>query len=221
MAKFKVVFFDLDGTLADTLEDIAESANFALVSNGYQPYPVSVYTNLVGDGIVKLAERVTDHADPSVIKAVIKDFLWHYDRNFLKTTKPYPGITRMLETLRKAGVKMFVVTNKPDEQAKKIVKKLFGKKLFEGVYGNKEGIKTKPDPGLTLQLLSKTGAQPDEALFIGDSDVDIQTAINAGIKSGGVTWGFRGVDELKTAGANYIFENPDEIVDVVLSDKGQ
>lgn len=214
--KFKVVVFDLDGTIADTLVDIAEATNSALIKNGYQPYPIESYPKMVGDGMYKLVERAAKGADRLTIKKIANDFLLFYDRDCLKNSKPYKGMPEVLEELRKAGVRMFVVTNKPDKQAQKIVEHLYGNGLFEGVYGNKEGRKVKPDPTLTLEVLSKAKVHPSESLFIGDSNVDIFTAANAGMMSAGVGWGFRGVDELKSAGADYIFKNPEDIIDTLL-----
>ncbi|HOB37303.1 MAG TPA: HAD family hydrolase [Candidatus Avimonas sp.] len=216
MPKFKVVVFDLDGTLVNTLDDIAEAANFALAENELPPRLASDYSKLVGNGIYKLAERATRSTKQPVINKFVKDFLWYYDRNCTRSSKPYRWIPEMLEKLHAAGVRMFVVTNKPDEQAQKIIRNFFGTKIFEGVYGNKEGRKTKPDPDLVLWLLRRAGASPAESLFIGDSSVDIFTAINAGMKSAGVAWGFRSVDELRMAGADYIFDKPDEIVSALL-----
>lgn len=213
-SKWEAVVFDLDGTLADTLRDIAEAANAALVKNGFPPCPLEQYPLMVGNGLRKLVERAAAGADKTAVLNIVEDFLSIYDRDCLVHTKAYPGMNDTLAALRGAGAKLFVVTNKPDAQAQKIVAGLYGDGLFEGVYGNREGRNTKPDPTLTLEILSRAGISPSRSLFVGDSDVDIYTASNAGMKSAGVTWGFRGKNELISAGADYIVENPQEILTI-------
>lgn len=210
---WNAIVFDLDGTLADTLRDLAEATNAALALSGLSPFPVEHYRFMVGNGVRKLVERaVGEDTPPSLCEKVLEDFKRIYDRDCLKNTKPYDGIPETLKNLKNDGIKLFVVTNKPDLQAHKIIMALFGKNLFDGVYGNCEGRKTKPDPALTLQVLASVDASPEQSLFIGDSNVDIYTAKNAGMKSGGVLWGFRDEEELRNAGALYILHNPAEIL---------
>ncbi|HCA28987.1 MAG TPA: hypothetical protein DEP23_05185 [Ruminococcaceae bacterium] len=210
--KWEAIVLDLDGTLADTLHDIAESTNAALIKNGYPPYDINRYRVMVGNGLQRLIERAANGADEATVGRIMADFVAIYDRDCLKSTKVYDGMPEVLAILRKAGVKLFVVTNKPDAQAQKIVTGLYGDGLFQGVYGNREGRATKPDPALTIQILSNAGVSPLASLFVGDSDVDIFTAANAGMKSAGVVWGFRTEQELISAGADYIFSKPQDIL---------
>ena len=210
---WEAVVFDLDGTLADTLRDLAEATNAALALSGLSTFPVEQYRYMVGNGARKLIERAAGEDAPSSLRdKIFEDFLHIYDRDCLKYAKPYDGMPETLRSLKKDGIKLLVVTNKPDAQAHKIITALFGKDLFDGIYGNCEGRKTKPDPFLTLQALSSVNAKPAGSLFVGDSNVDIFTANNAGMKSAGVLWGFRNKEELTKAGAVYILHKPAEIL---------
>lgn len=211
---WQAVVFDLDGTLADTLRDLAEATNAALALSGLPGFPVEQYRMMVGNGVRKLIERATGADAPaSLRRKVLEDFLSLYDRNCLQYTRPYDGMPEALNRLKGDGTRLLVVTNKPDAQARKIVTALFGKDLFDGVFGNCEGRRTKPDPSLTLQALESVHAKPVRSLFTGDSDVDILTAQNAGMSSAGVIWGFRSKEELRNAGAVYILHKPAEIFD--------
>lgn len=212
---WKAVVFDLDGTLADTLRDLAEAANAALALSGLSPYPVDEYRFLVGNGVRKLIERAAGiNTPPFLQQHILEEFLRIYDRDCLKYVKPYEGMPNTLTSLKNEGIKLLVVTNKPDLQAHKIITELFGNDIFDGIFGNCEGRKTKPDPALTLQALASVDAEPSKSLFIGDSDVDIYTASNAGMISAGAVWGFRGEDELRNAGAVYILHKPEEILNI-------
>lgn len=209
--KWDAIVFDLDGTLADTLKDIAKAADQALKKNGYPQHKPDQYRIMVGDGLRKLIERAAGETDAVTVKRIMADFVHFYDRDCLRYTKAYEGMLETLAKIKDSGIKLLVVTNKPDEQAQKITAHLYGADFFEGVYGNREGRKTKPDPALTLEALASAGASPSRSLFVGDSDVDILTAANAGMKSAGVTWGFRGKNELVRAGADYIIDQPCEL----------
>ncbi len=211
--QWKAAVFDLDGTLADTLRDLAEATNAALRENGLPPHPVEAYRQMVGNGLQKLAERAAGpDASPETWERVRQAFLRIYDRDCLIYTRPYAGMPETLAMLQERGTALLVVTNKPDAQAHTIVEALFGRRLFAGVYGNREGRKTKPDPALTLAALESVGVSPSDALFIGDSNVDVHTAKNAGMKCGGAVWGFRGEDELREAGADFLLHKPAEIL---------
>ncbi len=214
--KWDAVVLDLDGTIADTLRDLADACNSALIKNGYRPYNCDGYKSMVGNGAKRLVERATREENKELVEQVLSDFIFFYNRDCLRFTKAYKGMNKILSTLKKSGVKLLVVTNKPDTQAQVITAELYGKNLFSGVYGVREGRKTKPDPGLTLDALASVKATPGNSLFIGDSDVDMYTAKNAGMKCAGVTWGFRSKDELISARADYIFESPWDILQVEL-----
>lgn len=207
------VVFDLDGTLADTLRDLAEATNAALRENGLPPCPLEAYPHMVGNGLKKLVERAAGPGVSAQKREEIRQaFLRIYDRDCLRYTAPYPGMPETLAALREQGIPLLVVTNKPDAQAHTIVEGLFGAGIFAGIYGNREGRLVKPDPALTRQALASVGAPPERALFVGDSDVDVLTAKNAGLRSAGAVWGFRGEEELRRAGADYLLHKPAEIL---------
>lgn len=210
---WEAVVWDLDGTLANTLNDLAKSMNAALTQHGLSRYPMEAYRYMVGNGLRKLAERAAgENAPQSLVDGLIADFLQIYDRDCLHFTKPYEGMPETLAALKSDGVRLLVVTNKPDAQAQKIVTGLFGSSVFDGVFGGRDGRKTKPEPTLTLQALALVHASPARSLFVGDSDVDILTAQNAGMGSAGAVWGFRGEEELARAGADYLLRKPLEIL---------
>ncbi|MDD3692397.1 MAG: HAD family hydrolase [Oscillospiraceae bacterium] len=210
--KWDAIVLDLDGTLVDTLQDIANAANAALKNNGFKMWTVEQYRYMVGNGVRKLIERATGGADTDTIERVMADYNSIYSRDCLKFTAPYDKIPETLIKLKESGIYMFVVTNKPDAQAKKIVSHLFGETFFQGVYGTQTGRKNKPDPTVTLNALASVGCKPDRSLFVGDSDVDMYTAANAGLKGAGALWGFRGREELMAAGADYLLESPAQIL---------
>ncbi|HIW74250.1 MAG TPA: HAD family hydrolase [Firmicutes bacterium] len=210
--KWSAVVFDLDGTLADTLQDLAETANAALEEQGLPPRPPEDYPQLVGSGLEKLVERAAPSASAARREAVRQSFLRLYAANCLRHTRPYDGMPETLAALRGRGIPLLVVTNKPDVQARAIVESLFGCGLFAGIYGNRDGRRVKPDPALTLAALASVGAPPAEALFVGDSDVDVLTARNAGMRAAGAVWGFRGEEELRRAGADFLLHKPAEIL---------
>lgn len=210
---WEAIVFDLDGTLADTLRDLAEAGNAALIEYGFAPHPVESYRMMVGNGIRKLMERAANpDTSPQTIDSLTAEMIRLYDRDCLRYTKAYEGMPETLAALKADGIRLFVVTNKPDAQAKKILSHLYAENTFDGIFGNDVGRKTKPDPALTLQVLSTVGAHPSRSLFVGDSNVDMFTAANAGMSGAGVTWGFRKIKELRDAGAQFILHKPAEIL---------
>lgn len=220
MNRWDTVCFDLDGTLVDTLEDLAHATEEVLFRNrlgrmdGVPVYPLDAYRQFVGSGARKLIERaVGEFAGKELVDQLLKEFLVTYDRDCLMYTHPYDGIPELLEALRSRGMKLLVVTNKPEPQAKKIVHKYFGDDVFACVYGGVEGRKVKPDPGTLLAALKEVGSVPDKALYMGDSDVDVFTAHNAGLVCAGAAWGFRGEEELVKSGADILLRHPLELLD--------
>jgi len=209
----KAVLFDLDGTLADTLTDIADSANYALTSNGYPAQQTEDYKYFVGDGMTKLIERILPETDKNAetIEKIRGVWLAHYMEHCLDNTRPYDGMVEALAALKKRGIKLGVVTNKHHETAEKVIYGLFGRDIYECVYGFKDGVPRKPDPFLVFKSLAFIGAEPNECIYIGDSGVDIETAKNAGCISAGAAWGFRSEEELEEAGAGHILYSPAEI----------
>lgn len=211
----KAVVFDLDGTLVDTLRDLAEAVNRALEENGFPACPLEAYTQMVGNGARKLIERgLGDACTPQRTERVLADFIRIYDRDCIVYTRPYTGMEETVDALRQKGLRLLVVTNKPEEQARKIVSHFFPGR-FEAVYGGLAGRPAKPDPSVTLSALKAAGVEPGEALFLGDSNVDIYTARAAGVRSAGAVWGFRGEEELRAAGADDLLPRPEALLDLL------
>ena len=215
MPGFDALVFDLDGTLVDTLEDLGASMNAALAEFGLPQWPMADYRFMVGNGMRKLTERaVGEKADPERIEALLQRFLQIYDRDCLVCSRPYEGMQETVAALRRQGLCLLVVTNKAEAQAVKIVTQLFPG-MFEGIYGNMPGRPTKPDPCFTLEVLTQRNIKPGRALFIGDSNVDIETAYAAGMRSAGAIWGFRGEKELRAAGADFLMAHPADLLEIV------
>ncbi len=213
----KLVIFDLDGTLIDSLGDLTNAVEYALAENGYPPNPRDSYRYLVGNGALKLIERALPKgASEEEIKRVHKAFSERYREHCLELTKPYPGIEDMLRRLNESGIKLAVASNKPDEFSKQIVTALFGDDKFDTVHGKREGVPTKPSPDIIYSIMDELGVSAEETVLVGDSDVDVETAQGAGLKCIGCAWGFRGTDELRRAGADKIALNSDELTDIIL-----
>lgn len=204
--------FDLDGTLLNTINDLADSTNFALEKNGYKKRTVEEVRSFVGEGVRKLMVRaLPNDIDDSVIDQCIKDFKEHYSKNMRNKTAPYEGIMELLKTLKDNNMKVGVVSNKFDKAVKELCKDYFGD-LVDIAVGEREGIAKKPAPDSVFEALRILDAKKECVLYIGDSDTDMETAKNAGVDSIGVTWGFRDKELLIETGAKYIAENPLEIL---------
>ncbi|CUP21123.1 MULTISPECIES: HAD family hydrolase [Clostridium] len=212
----KSIIFDLDGTLLNTIEDLANACNYALTTLGYKTHEVEKYKTFVGNGRYKLVERMLpeDRRDMENIEKALKLFDTYYEKHMIDMTKPYDGIMEMLDSLINRGINIAVVSNKPHEFTTEVVKNYFGDR-FKVVYGHKKNTKEKPDPWAVLEVIEEFNVNKDECLYIGDSEIDINTAKNAGVKSVGVEWGFRGKGELEAAGANYIVNKPEQILEIL------
>ncbi len=214
--KYKTVIFDLDGTLLDTLDDLNESTNYALESMGYPKRNIAEVRKFVGNGVAKLIERaVPDGTARAMEEKTLLIFKEHYALHCEDKTKPYDGILPLLDLLQKNGIKIAVVSNKIDSAVSELCKKYFGNRIFLAV-GDRVGIKRKPDPDSVFEVLQKLGASIEEAVYIGDSEVDVQTAKNAGISFIGVTWGFRDKQILAENGAILFAETPQELESMLL-----
>ena len=213
----KAVIFDLDGTLLDTLEDLANACNYALKSCGFNVHDVKDYIKFVGNGRYKLIERIVPDKykeDKEVIDKVLGLFDEYYEEHMVDMTKPYDGIMKMIEDLKEKNIKIAVVSNKPHEFAGEVVERYFGD-AFEITYGQRPNHPTKPDPKTVYEVIELLNVEKNECIYVGDSDVDVNTAKNAGVKSVGVSWGFRGEEELREAGADYIIRNPIELIELL------
>lgn len=213
---YKGIIFDLDGTLLDTLYDLAEAGNHALGAMGLPQHPAEAYKHMVGNGIPKLVTRMLPaHQLGAATQALaLQLFLRHYDAHKLDHTRPYPGIPALLAGLVKAGVLLGVVSNKDDAPAQAIVEHFFPQ-VFCAVRGRLDGTPPKPDPALVHAVLHAWGLPPQTVLYVGDSGVDIATAHNAGLAGCGVLWGFRGEDELAAAGADYLAADVVELAHII------
>lgn len=215
MANFQGVIFDLDGTLLDSLTDIADCANEALEKMGFPIHPVADYRYFVGDGVRTLMERILPEnarKDPQALAQTLQLYVDAYAVGWDRKTRPYPGIPELLDTLTARGVKKAVFSNKPAECTARCVEKLLASWTFEEVVGQKDGvIPKKPDPAGGLWIMERWGAKPEEILYVGDTATDMETAQNAGFVSVGVTWGFRPEEELRDAGARFIIHLPMEL----------
>lgn len=211
MVKYKLAIFDLDGTILNTLADLADSTNYALQKNGLPGRSVEQVRLFVGNGIRKLIERaVPEGSDEALIQRVHEDFTEHYKVHCADKTRPYEGIMELLRALRAAGLKTAVVSNKADYGVQALCEDYFPG-LFDFAVGERTGIRRKPNPDSVLEVLKKLSATQAEAIYIGDSDVDIETAKNAGLACISVTWGFRDREFLQRHGAVTFAERPEDV----------
>ena len=212
----KLVIFDLDGTLLNTIADLAQSTNHALRTLGYPTHEEAAYNFMVGNGIDKLFERALPEGEKSKenVLRVRKEFVPYYDAHNADKSRPYPGIPELLEQLQAQGLQLAVASNKYQAATRKLVARYFPEIRFAAVFGQREGINVKPDPAIVEEILSITGVSKQDVLYVGDSGVDMQTAINAGVASCGVAWGFRPRTELKGFNPDYIVEKAEEIADI-------
>lgn len=216
--KYKAIVFDLDGTLIDSLTDIAICANKTLEELGFQTHEIEKYKHFVGDGAKVLMENAlpNDIKDEKINEA-LNVFTRIYERNIHNNTFAYDGIYNMLDHLENIGIKKSILTNKHHEFALKYVQKLFSDYNFIDVFGQIQDIPKKPDPYLALKIINNSNVKPHETIFVGDTSTDIMTAKNAGFDSIGVLWGFRDENELRTHGATYIVNHPKDIIDIINS----
>ena len=209
----KLVIFDLDGTLLNTIADLANSTNYALKVLGYPIHEPDKYNFMVGTGINKLYGRALpdgEKTEENVLR-VRQEFVPYYDQHNADKSRPYPGVTELLETLQTAGMQLAVASNKYQTATEKLIAHYFPNIKFTAVFGQREGIPVKPDPIIVKEILQIAKVQEEETLYVGDSGVDMQTAINAGVTSCGVTWGFRPRTELESFHPDHIVDNAEEI----------
>lgn len=207
----KLLIFDLDGTLLDTLADLADSVNFALSANGFPAHSNKDIRSFIGNGVKKLcAKAIPSGEENEKFEAVFTAFRTHYARHCFDKTKPYPKLIPLLEKLKGEGFSIAVVSNKADEAVQVLCEKFFST-LCPLACGEKEGIRKKPAPDSTLFVMKETGFAPKDCVFIGDSEVDIKTGENAGIPCISVTWGFRSKEELIQNGAEILADSAEEL----------
>ena len=221
----KLIIFDLDGTLLDTLGDLAVSCNTVLAMRGLPQHGLEEYRTFVGNGIRRLVERALPEPlrNPLTIEAARRDFVDYYTEHIDIYTRPYEGICELLAELQRRGIRLAVASNKFQTGTEKLVRRFFPGVEFAAAAGQQPGVPLKPDPAVDLNLLKQTGVAPAEALHVGDSGTDMEAARGAGIRAVGVTWGFRSRGELVGAGADHIIDRPAELLDLVefLERKGE
>jgi len=212
--KFKAVLFDLDGTLLDTLDDLADSMNSSLRRFGFPPNPVETYKYLVGDGLLNLVSRALPmgHRDDSTIDDVIRAQWEEYSRNWANKTRPYEGIPELLDALQARGMILCILSNKPHDFTRMIVQRFLANWRFAVVRGQREDTPIKPDPTGANEIALQIGVKNAEFLYLGDSNTDMRTANAAGMFAVGVLWGFRPKEELISAGAKALIERPTELL---------
>lgn len=214
------MIFDLDGTLIDSLEDIADAANNTLAAFGMPEHTRDDYRRFVGNGVQVLLERTlpAGHAGPPSARFV-ETFKQLYRRHLNRKTMPYGGIETVLTRLAENGMKLAVLSNKPDEFTKICIARFFPGIPFTAVYGQREGKPRKPDPRPAREIADKLQVLPANCAFVGDSSVDMATGKGAGMFSIGVSWGFRDCQELMTAGADLIINHPEELLNYAASSR--
>ncbi len=208
------MIFDLDGTLLDTLEDIANSANSVLASHQFPTHSLDKYRYFVGSGSVELITRVLpeDQRTNTMINRCTQEFFETYNKCWNVNTQPYDGITELLKELKDRQLKLAILSNKPDKFTRISIREWFPKDIFDIVSGQSDKIPRKPDPAGALQIAKLLNISPRHFLYIGDTDTDMQTATAAGMFSVGVLWGFRTRKELQNNGARILVEHPKEIL---------
>lgn len=218
----KYVIFDLDGTLLDTMEDIAGACNHALKCCGCPAREIGEYNQFIGSGIYNLFRRALpeDRRDEETVMMMHKHFIPYYNDHICDRTKPYEGICDMLDRLSEQGIRFAVASNKYQEGTEKLVQKFFARYGFVSILGQKDGFPIKPDPLIIIEAMkSMPGIEKDEIIYCGDSDVDMQTGIDAGVRTIGVTWGFRSREELSAYGPWLLAGSPEEISRAILAEK--
>lgn len=202
--------FDLDGTLLNSIEDLKNSLNSVLKRYQLPEHSSSSYKDFVGNGMKVLVERAVPKGYPEIEK-IIKEFLLEYEKRYYEESRPYDAIMPMLKTLNEKNIPISICTNKKQEYTDEIVKRFFSEIEFIKVVGDKFDGLNKPDPFYPLMIAEEMNLKSSDLYFVGDSDVDMQTSINAKMKGIGVSWGFRSVTELKNAGATLIIDAPEDI----------
>ncbi|MBR5850234.1 MAG: HAD-IA family hydrolase [Alistipes sp.] len=210
----RLVIFDLDGTLLNTIGDLAEAANRMLAERNLPQHDYATYRTFVGNGISRLVERALPEAMRSTeeLAAARNEFLAYYIEHIDCKSCPYEGIPALLATLQERGIQMAVASNKFQEGTERLVRSFFPTIHFETVFGQRPEVPLKPDPAVVNEILSLTAIDPSEALYVGDSGVDMRTARAAGVRSVGVSWGFRQRAELIEQGADHLIDGAEELL---------
>jgi phosphoglycolate phosphatase len=213
--QYKAVLFDLDGTLLNTIDDLADAMNAALAACGLPTRTASECKYFVGDGVRCFAQRALppDRRDEATLGKIISLYSDAYSKNWGNKTRPYEGIPELLDALAARRLKAIVYSNKPDEFTNLTVRKLLAKWEFAAIVGARENFPNKPDPKASLDILGKLGLRPAEVVYVGDTGTDMQTATAAGMFAAGALWGFRTAKELLENGAKILLERPTDLIE--------
>jgi phosphoglycolate phosphatase len=214
--RFAGVVFDLDGTLVDTLTDIANAANSVLAQHGFPAHPVSRYRKFVGEGIRVLLSRALPpgRRDEGTLDACLATMSVEYPRHLNRTAQPYAGVPELISELRRRGWRRAVLSNKPDEFAARCLRDFFGPDSFDPILGSSPDRPRKPNPAGALEIAARWTLPPRRILYVGDSGTDMATAVNAGMFPVGVLWGYRAPRELVEAGAKRLLKEPADLLDM-------
>lgn len=211
----KTVIFDLDGTLLYSLEDLKDSVNFVMKKHGFREYTIDEVREAIGNGVRLLMERILPKdIDKNLFEECLSEFKQNYSKNMYNKTKPYDGVLDMLKALREEGYKIAVLSNKFDSAVKELSNKYFGE-LVDLAVGQKEGVKEKPSPLGIQEIAKELDTDVETCIMVGDSEVDIQTANNAGIDCISVTWGYKNIDFLYDNGATKLVYAPKDILELL------
>lgn len=215
--KPQAILFDLDGTLLDTLTDLANCMNSVLLHHGFPTHLPEKYKRFVGDGVERLVWRAVpeEHRDPATLEKCLAAMLEEYGRRWMENTGPYPGIPELLDALTERDLKMAIFSNKNDEFTQLTVREFLAKWRFEAVVGARPSAPKKPDPSTPLAIARQLGTAPADFLYVGDTDTDMKTATAAGMHAVGALWGFRGAEELLRSGAQVLVEKPADILQLL------
>jgi phosphoglycolate phosphatase len=213
--KFKAVLFDLDGTLVDTFTDIARAVNAVLKTHGYPVHEEETYKQMVGEGMERLVERAlpVDARTPAVIERCLQSVKQEYARRWTNHTRPYQGIPQLLTTLEEMHVPLAILSNKPHEFTILTVRRFLSQWRFDMIVGARDGQPKKPDPAMAIDIADRLHIPPAEVLFLGDTGIDMQTAVAAGMFPVGALWGFRDTEELLTNGAVALVKTPLDVLE--------
>jgi phosphoglycolate phosphatase len=211
---YQAVIFDLDGTLLDTLEDIGATVNRVLSARGFPIHPIDAYRFYLGDGVAKLITRALpeDKRDAETVRSCLDAYRADYDHNWNVKTRLYEGIGAMLDALAARALKLAILSNKPHDSTQECVREFMSRWSFDAVIGGREGAPLKPDPAGALAIAHFLGIPPAACLYLGDTAIDMKTAIAAGMTPVGVLWGFRPAHELRESGAQMLIDQPIEIL---------
>ena len=213
----ELVIFDLDGTLLDTISDLAVACNAVLAVRGLPQHSYEEYCHFVGNGILRLVERALPEPlrTPENVALARADFVRYYTEHIDVYTKPYPGIPELLAELTRRGIRVAVASNKFQAGTEKLIRLFFPEIPFAAVFGQRPDVPLKPDPAVVEEILACTGVPRERVLYVGDSGVDMETARAAGVRSAGVTWGFRDREELVAAGAGRLVDRAAELLEAL------